>query len=63
MYHRLPETGHLSSASAQNGYSRLETTELSGVLAFDHQRDKKKKIKKILTPVSAALLLTHHDVR
>lgn len=43
MYHRLPETGHLSSASAQNGYSRLETTELSGVLAFDRQRDKKKK--------------------
>lgn len=43
MYHPLPETGHLSPASAQNGYSRLETTELSGVLAFDHQRDKKEK--------------------
>lgn len=41
LYHSLPETGHLYSASAQNGYSRLETTELSGVLAFDHERDKK----------------------
>lgn len=60
MYHPLPETGHLSPASAQNGYSRLETTELSGVLAFDHQRDKKEKKP---TPVSATLLLTHHDVR
>lgn len=37
-----PETGHLSSASAQNGYSHLETTKLSRVLAFDHERDKKK---------------------
>lgn len=56
LYHSLPETGHLSLASAQNGYSRLETTELSGVLAFDHERDKKN------TPVSATLLLTHHNV-
>lgn len=61
MCHRLPETGHLSAASAQNRYSRLETTELSGVLAFDHQRDWKKKKKP--TPVSAALLLTHLGVR
>lgn len=54
--HSPAETGHLSAASAQNGYSRLEMTELSGVLAFDHERDKKP------TPVSVTLLLTHHDV-
>lgn len=41
-----PETGRLSSASAQNGCSRLETPQLSGVLAFDHQRDSRKKINK-----------------
>lgn len=56
LYYPLSETGHFSSASAQNGDSRLETTELSRVLGFDHERDKKP------TPVRATLLLTHHDV-
>lgn len=55
------ETSHLTAASAQTGSSRLETTELSPALCLWSWEDKKGGEKKP-TPVSAALLLTHHDV-